>query len=109
MELYKQAFGKDYQLGIRIPDYFEDQSYRNDSGPSFIFVQNDLLLKICVLPEDVESREIESALRYTLMKMKTSVNDDYQEFVDVVYESDSPLDFEKVVFDKSRMKKMLSC
>ncbi|WP_066018627.1 hypothetical protein [Endozoicomonas atrinae] len=32
MELYKQAFGANYPLGMRIPAYFQDQSYRNDTG-----------------------------------------------------------------------------
>ena len=105
--LYKQAFGEDYPLGIRIPDYFEDQSYRNDTGPSFVYVQGHKLLKICVLPEDPQHREIDNSMRYTLMEMKTSQGDDYQEFVDVRFESESPEVFEKVVFDEVKLKQWL--
>lgn len=50
MELYKKAFGEDYRIGIRIPGYFEDQSYRHDTGPSFVYVQGNKILKICILP-----------------------------------------------------------
>lgn len=99
MALYKQEFGEDYPLGIQIPDYFKDQSYRNDTGPSFVYVQGDKLLKICVLPENPKDREVEGQ-RYTLMEMKTAPGDDYQEFVGVRFESDVPADFEKVVFDR---------
>lgn len=108
MELYKKAFGEDYRIGIRIPGYFEDQSYRNDTGPSFVYVQGHRILKICILPEDPQEREVEEGLRYTLMEMKTSPDDDYQEFVDVILESDSPEEFERVISDVSQIKKLLS-
>ncbi|OED44678.1 hypothetical protein ACH42_06990 [Endozoicomonas sp. (ex Bugula neritina AB1)] len=104
MELYKQVFGEDYSLGIRIPEYFEDQSYRNDTGPSFVYVQSHKILKICVLPEDLQHREIENGKRYTLIEMKTSHGDDYQEFVDVRFESESPEMFEQVIFDEMKLK-----
>ena len=107
MEQYKQAFGEDYPLGIRIPDTFEDQSYRNDTGPSFVYVQGHKILKICVLPEDSQHRDIEDGKRYTLMEMKTSQGDDYQEFVDVRFESESPEAFEQVIFDEAKLKQWL--
>ena len=107
MELYKQAFGEDYPLGIRIPAYFEDQSYRNDTGPSFVYVQSHKILKICVLPEDPQHREFDGSQRYTLMEMKTSEGDDYQEFVDVRFESESPEEFEQMIFDEAKLKQWL--
>lgn len=106
MELYKQEFGEDYPLGIRIPDYFKDQSYRNDTGPSFVYVQGNKLLKICVLPEDPKDREVEGK-RYTLMAMKTAPDDDYQEFVGVRFGSDDPEEFERVVFDQASLERWL--
>ena len=105
--LYKQEFGDDYPLGIKIPDYFEDQSYRNDTGPSFVYRKGDKLLKICVLPEDPKDREVEGK-RYTLMEMETAPGDDYQEFVRVRFESDIPADFGKVVFDREQLESWLS-
>ncbi len=108
MELYKQAFGIGYSLGIRIPDYFEDQSYKNDTGPSFVYVRGNKLLKICVLPENPSQREVEG-LRYTLIEMKTEPGDDYQDFVRVCFESDNPEDFERVVFDQKKLLGWLSC
>ena len=107
MEQYKQAFGEDYPLGIRIPEYFEDQSYRNDAGPSFAYVLGNRLIKISVLPENPKERDIEEAMRYTLMEMKTEPGDDYQEFVEIRFESDSPEAFEKVIFDKGRLNNWL--
>ena len=107
MSHYKQAFGENYVLGINIPDYFEDQSYRNDAGPSFVYVEGYKLLKICVLPENPKERDIEDGLRYTLMELKTSEDDDYQEFVDIVFESESSEAFEKVISDHGRLRKLL--
>ena len=106
MASYKQEFGENYPLGIQIPDYFEDQSYRNDTGPSFVYVQGHKLLKICVLPEDPRDREVEGQ-RYTLMEMKTAPGDDYQEFVCIRFESESPVDFEKLIFDQRSLKQLL--
>ena len=106
MELYKQEFGEDYPLGIRIPDYFEDQSYRNDTGPSFVYVQGNKLLKICVLPGDPKDREVEGQC-YTLVEMNTAPGDDYQEFVSVRFESDVPEEFEKAVFDQASLDRWL--
>lgn len=106
MASYKQEFGENYPLGIRIPDYFEDQSYRNDTGPSFVYTKGGKLLKICVLPEDPKDREVEGK-RYTLMEMETAPGDDYQEFVCVHFETDLPEEFEKVVFDQARLVQLL--
>lgn len=106
MEIYKQAFGADYPLGIRVPVYFEDQSYRNDTGPSFVYRQGNKLLKICVLPEDPKDREVEGK-RYTLMEMETAPGDDYQEFVCMRFESESPVDFEQLIFDQKRLNQLL--
>lgn len=108
MACYQQAFSGSYSLGIRIPDYFQDISYRHDTSPAFTFSQGDRILKICVLPESLQDREITGAYRYTLMEMKTEgVDDDYQEFVAIHFETDSPLEFEKVIFDQGRLKNML--
>ncbi len=103
---YKQEFGENYPLGIRIPDYFEDQSYRNDTGPSFVYEQGNKLLKICVLPENIKGREVEGK-RYTLMEMVYAPDDDYPEFVSILFESDSPVDFNKVIFDRKQLDNWL--
>ncbi|WP_067581927.1 hypothetical protein [Endozoicomonas ascidiicola] len=107
MKLYQQAFGEDYDLGVRIPEYFEDQSYKNDSGPSFVYTSGYKLLKISVLPDNVSERDIEGACRYTLFLMETSSGDDYQEVVDICLETESIKEFEKLLFDKSFLDKIL--
>lgn len=105
MKPYQITFGDDYSLGIRIPEYFVDQSYRNDAGPLFAYVNSFRLLKICILPEAPEEREIEGGLRYTLMEMKTAPDDDDQEFVDVIFETESSEVSKQLVYDESRLKK----
>lgn len=107
MKLYQQAFGEDYDLGIRIPEYFVDQSYKNDSGPSFVCMSDYKLLKICVLPALESERDIEDACRYTLMLMETFPGDDYQEVVDICFETDSAKEFERLLADRSQLDKIL--
>ncbi len=65
MDCYQQQFGGDYSLGIRIPSYFLDHSYRHDTGPAFVYAQGDKILKICVLPECLLEREVAGGYRYT--------------------------------------------
>ncbi|WP_257253742.1 MULTISPECIES: hypothetical protein [unclassified Endozoicomonas] len=72
-----------------------------------MYVQGHKILKICVLPEDPRHREIDDSLRYSLMEMKTSQDDDYQEFVDVRFEAESPEEFEQVIFDEPKLKQWL--
>ena len=55
-----------------------------------------------MLLEDPKDREVEEK-RYTLIKMETVPGDDYQKFVSVRFESDSPTEFEKVVFDQATL------
>ena len=68
MEKYKIAFGKDFNLGIDVPDYFEDISWKNDVCPSFSLSPLDnVVIALWVDYEDTESRELgEDALRYTV-------------------------------------------
>ncbi|WBA81494.1 hypothetical protein [Endozoicomonas sp. GU-1] len=70
MACYQQAFGGNYEIGIRMPDYFQDISYRHDTGPAFTYTRGHRILKICVLPESLQDREITGAYRYTLMEME---------------------------------------
>ncbi|MBO9497110.1 hypothetical protein J7438_23915 [Thalassotalea sp. G20_0] len=109
MECYQQQFGGDYALGIRIPGYFQDISYRHDTGPAFTFSQGNRILKICVLPESLHDREITGAYRYTLMEMKADgEDDDCPAFAAIHFETDSPVAFEKVIFDRDRLQGLLN-
>ncbi|WP_257294666.1 hypothetical protein [Endozoicomonas sp. YOMI1] len=65
------------------------------------------LLKICVLPALESERDIEDACRYTLMLMETFPGDDYQEVVDICFETDSAKEFERLLADRSQLDKML--
>ncbi|MFK0572757.1 hypothetical protein [Endozoicomonas sp.] len=60
-----------------------------------------------MLPECLVEREVDGGYRYTLMEMTTEDGDDYQRFVAIHFETDSPVEFEKVIFDEGRLKKML--
>ncbi len=108
MECYQQSFGGDYALGIRIPDYFQDISFRHDTGPAFTFSEGCRILKICVLPQRLQDREINGAFRYTLMEMQANgEDDDCPVFVAIHCETDSPVAFEKVIFDRERLQGLL--
>ncbi|WP_257283357.1 hypothetical protein [Endozoicomonas sp. SESOKO1] len=74
----------------------------------FAYVNSCKLLKICILPEAPEEREIKGGLRYTLMEMKTAPDDDDQEFVDVIFETESSEDSKQLVYDESCLKKIIA-
>lgn len=105
--LYKQEFGKDYPLGIRIPDYFKDQSFRHDFGPSFIYEQGCRVFQINVRPVTPRKQEKVYSHRYTLVEMKIPSGGVNYEFVDIHFGSDSPREFEKVIFDETMLKRWL--
>ncbi|WP_422450664.1 hypothetical protein [Endozoicomonas sp. ALB091] len=109
MECYQQQFGGDYALSIRIPGYFQDISYRHDTGPAFTWTRGSRILKICVLPESLQDREITGTYRYTLMEMKANgEDDDCPAFVAIHFETDSPVAFEQVIFDRGRLQGLLN-
>ncbi|WP_299735540.1 hypothetical protein [uncultured Endozoicomonas sp.] len=108
MKKYQEAFGVNYDLGICIPESFIDESYKNDTGPCFVYQVGTGILKIWILPELPSERDIEGGLRYTLIKMKAEPGDDYQEFVDVLFECESPAEFEKVISNHEQLIKWLS-
>ena len=109
MACYQQQFGGDYALGIRIPEYFQDISYRHDTSPAFTYTRGSQILKICVLPKSLQDREITGAYRYTLMEMKVDEeNNDCPAFVAIHFETDSPVAFEKVIFDRGRLQGLLN-
>ena len=64
-EVYKKEFGCNFNLGIEIPAYFEDQSYRHDTCPKFIYNYQNVELFLFVEHEKPEHRETEER-RYTI-------------------------------------------
>ena len=101
---YKTAFGQDYELGIRIPGYFQDHSYRHDIGPCFIFRQNGLMLQIWVQPEIPSTRDYPEGYRYTLIKL---VDDADQSYLGSIIETETPAEFEAVINDEDRLRGLL--
>ncbi|WP_257263515.1 hypothetical protein [Endozoicomonas sp. ONNA2] len=109
MACYQQQFGGEYVLGIRIPEYFQDISYRHDTGPAFTYTRGNQILKICVLPKNLQDLEITGAYRYTLMEMKAGKeDDDCHSFVAIHFETNSAVAFEKVIFDQGRLQGILN-
>lgn len=84
LELYKQAFGQDFNLGIEVPEQFEDISWKNDACPSFSLKPvGDVVIILWVDYEDPESREC-GGTRYAVHRY---INDDFNE---CLFETESP-------------------
>ena len=67
MLLYQQAFGSAFDLGIVVPDYFIDQSYKNDVCPRFVYCYGDRReIVLWVDFAEPEERECPVRQRYTL-------------------------------------------
>ena len=69
MELYKQEFGQNFDLGFALKDhpYLIDKSWHNDQCPSFYFKVGEQFYVLWVDYADVEQRE-EETLRYLITK-----------------------------------------
>lgn len=69
MELYKQEFGQNFDLGFDLKNhpYLIDKSWHNDQCPSFYFKVDEQFYVLWVDYADVEQRE-EETLRYMITK-----------------------------------------
>ncbi|MFK0572053.1 hypothetical protein [Endozoicomonas sp.] len=67
MLLYQKAFGSAFDPGIVIPDFFADQSYKNDVCPCFVYCRGGgRVIVLWVDFEAPEKREYLESQRYTL-------------------------------------------
>ena len=69
MELYKQEFGQDFDLGfdLKTPPYLIDRSWHNDLCPSFYFKVDEQYYVLWVDYADIEQRE-EDTPRYVIVE-----------------------------------------
>ncbi|MBB1456893.1 hypothetical protein [Pseudoalteromonas sp. SG43-5] len=69
MELYKQEFGQNFDLGFDLKNhpYLIDKSWHNDLCPSFYFKVGEQYYVLWVDYADIEQRE-EETLRYLITK-----------------------------------------
>lgn len=69
MELYKQEFGQDFELGFYLKNhpYLVDKSWHNDLCPSFYFNIGEQFYVLWVDHSDVEQRE-EDTQRYIIVE-----------------------------------------
>lgn len=72
--LYQREFGASYDLGINLPDHWEDHSYHNDVAPQFIYRIDDIRfdkhysIRMWVAPENPDHREhLPARYTYTLV------------------------------------------
>lgn len=64
---YQQAFGSSFELGIDVPGFFVDQSYKNDVCPCFVYdCGSGRSFVLWVDFEVAEKREYQESQRYTL-------------------------------------------
>ncbi len=67
MSLYQQAFGSTFDLGIVVPDFFVDQSYKNDVSPCFVhYCDGGRAFVLWVDFAEAEKREFPESQRYIL-------------------------------------------
>ena len=67
MLLYQQAFGSTFVLGIKLPDSFQDHSYKNDACPCFVHnLDDNRAIVLWVDFEEHVMREHPEKKRYTL-------------------------------------------
>ncbi|WP_422451918.1 hypothetical protein [Endozoicomonas sp. ALC066] len=71
---YQREFGESYDLGIKLPDHWEDHSYHNDICPQFIYRINDSRIeetygiRMWVAPKNPDHREgLPARYTYTLV------------------------------------------
>jgi hypothetical protein len=91
MELYKQEFGKDFDLGFDLKNhpYLIDKSWHNDLCPSFYFKLSEQFYVLWIDYADVEQRE-EDTLRYVIVEAINEGNNKEPE----IYTGDNRLIFE---------------
>ena len=85
-QLYKKAFGQDFDLGIEIPEYLEDISWKNDVCPSFsLKLMDSISIVLWVDFKNPEERELGDDLpRYTVQQ---NIDDKFDR---ILFETESP-------------------
>ncbi|QFU21273.1 hypothetical protein FM038_003340 [Shewanella eurypsychrophilus] len=88
MELYKQEFGQNFNLGFDLSQYpwLVDKSWHNDVSPSFYFKTSTGYMVLWVDYEDPVQREDSVQKRYVVM---TTANSGTDEFPDIHHNEDS--------------------
>jgi hypothetical protein len=91
MELYKQEFGQDFDLGFDLKNhpYLIDKSWHNDQCPSFYFKMGEQYYVLWVDYADKEQRE-ENTPRYLIIEALNEGSNEYPE----IYASNGEITFE---------------
>lgn len=92
MDLYKQEFGAEFELGFDLTqyDWLVDKSWHNDVCPSFYFKKLDEYFVLWVDYKDPECREYEQC-RYTVI---SAINEGTEDSPEVFSFDDSRTVFE---------------
>ena len=92
MDLYKQEFGQQFELGFDLILYpwLVDKSWHNDVSPSFYFKTPTGFMVLWVDHEDPEQREDNEQDRYVVI---TAVNSGTDESPEVYHDEDSQIIF----------------
>ncbi|WP_165729116.1 hypothetical protein [Pseudoalteromonas sp. 31A1] len=96
MELYKQEFNENFDLGFDLKDhpYLIDKSWHNDQCPSFYFNVSEQFYVLWVDDADIEQRE-EDMPRYVIVE---AINEGSNEEPEI-YAGNGELAFECETFD----------
>ncbi|WP_246028493.1 hypothetical protein [Shewanella atlantica] len=92
MELYKQEFGQNFDLGFDLSLYpwLVDKSWHNDVSPSFYFKAPTGFMVLWVDYEDPVQREDSEQDRYVVM---TAVNSGTDKYSEIHHDEDSTIIF----------------
>ena len=95
MELYKQEFGQNFDLGFSLKKhpYLIDKSWHNDQCPSFYFIENEKYYVLWVDYAEEEQRE-EDTFRYVIVEAINEGSDEEPE----VYAGGGKIAFQCEVF-----------
>jgi hypothetical protein len=97
MELYKQEFGQDFDLGFDLKNhpYLIDKSWHNDQCPSFYFKVDEQYYVLWVDYTDIDQREEENQ-RYTIIEAINEGDTEYPE----IYAGNREITFESNFYSK---------
>ncbi|MCL1096169.1 MULTISPECIES: hypothetical protein [Shewanella] len=100
MELYKQEFGQQFELGfdLTLHPWLVDKSWHNDVSPSFYFTTPAGFMVLWVDYEDPKQREDTEQDRYVVM---TAVNSGTDEYPEIHHDEESTVVFSSNQIDSS--------
>lgn len=103
VKLYKKAFGEEFDLGIEVPQYFTDQSYKNDACPCFVYEKGHDQIVLWIDYKESGRREVPAEKRYTLELRHQG------EVVSILLSTDSTKVMENILSSAKQLDAFFAC